>query len=142
MSFGGEFPGRVVQSKMGSLKPDLISDFPGVEVAGSSGGHEFSGRVMGRKSFFWALLSLDSCSCCTRSAHHGTFLSFPLSTPFLVLHTDGHCRAVQARLCCKHCRHVISLGSCRLSMTSYPTPKQLCRAVLIMISFSFAIHRQ
>ena len=130
-----------MQSKMGSLKPDLISDFPGVEVAGSSGGHEFSGRVMGRKSFFLALLSLDSCSCCTHSAHHGTFLSFPLSTPFLVLHTDGHCRAVQARLCCKHCRCVIGLGPCCLSMTSYPTPEQLCRAVLIMISFSFAICR-
>ena len=52
MSFGGEFPGRVVQSKMCSLEPDLISDFPGVEVVGCSGGHEFSGRVMGRKSFF------------------------------------------------------------------------------------------
>ena len=51
MSFGGKFPGRVVQSKMGSLEPDLISNFPGVEAAGSSGGHEFSGGVMGRKSF-------------------------------------------------------------------------------------------
>ena len=37
---------------MSGLKPDLISDFPGVEVVGSSGGHEFSGRVMGCKSFF------------------------------------------------------------------------------------------
>ena len=52
MSFWGEFPGRVVQSKMGSLKPDLISDFPGVEVAGSSEGHEFLGRIIGRESFF------------------------------------------------------------------------------------------
>ena len=31
---------------------DLISDFPGVEAAGSSGGHEFLSRVMGCKSFF------------------------------------------------------------------------------------------
>ena len=52
MSFEGEFPGGVVQSKMGGLELDLISDFPGVEVAGGSGGHEFSGRVMGCKSFF------------------------------------------------------------------------------------------
>ena len=37
---------------MSGLKPDLISDIPRVEVAGSSGGHEFSGRVMGCKSFF------------------------------------------------------------------------------------------
>ena len=37
---------------MSGLKPDLISNFPGVEAAGSSGGHEFSGRVMGCKSFF------------------------------------------------------------------------------------------
>ena len=62
MSFGGEFPGRVVQSKMHSLEPDLISDFPGVEAMGSSGGHEFSGRVMGYKSFLWASSSLDSRS--------------------------------------------------------------------------------
>ena len=52
MSFGGEFLGGVVQSKMGGLEPDLISDFPGVEVVGSSRGHEFSGGVMGHKSFF------------------------------------------------------------------------------------------
>ena len=46
MSFGGEFPGRVVQSKMGGLEPDLISDFPGMEAMGCSGRHEFSSRVM------------------------------------------------------------------------------------------------
>ena len=51
MSFGGEFPGWVMQSEMGHFKPDLISDFPGVETAGSSRGHEFSGRVMGCESF-------------------------------------------------------------------------------------------
>ena len=37
---------------MSGLKPDLISDFLGVEATGSSGSHEFSGRVMGCKSFF------------------------------------------------------------------------------------------
>ena len=37
---------------MCGLKPDLISNFPGVEVVGSSGGYEFSGGVMGCKSFF------------------------------------------------------------------------------------------
>ena len=36
---------------MCGLKPDLISDFPGVEVADSSRSHEFSGGVMGCKSF-------------------------------------------------------------------------------------------
>ena len=36
---------------MHGLEPDLISDFPGVEVAGSSGSHEFSGGVVGCKSF-------------------------------------------------------------------------------------------
>ena len=51
MSFGGKFPGGGVQSKMGGFEPDLISNFPGVEVAGSSRGYEFSGGVMGRKSF-------------------------------------------------------------------------------------------
>ena len=52
MSFGGEFPGRVVQSKMGSLKPDLISNFPGMEATGCSGGHEFLSGIMGSKGFF------------------------------------------------------------------------------------------
>ena len=52
MSFGGKFPGRVMQSKMSGFKPDLISNFPGVEVTGSSGSHEFLGRVMGCKSLF------------------------------------------------------------------------------------------
>ena len=37
---------------MSGLKPDLISNFPGVEATGSSGSHEFLGRVMGCKSFF------------------------------------------------------------------------------------------
>ena len=37
---------------MSDLKPDLISNFPGVEVVGSSGSHEFLGRIMGCKSFF------------------------------------------------------------------------------------------
>ena len=37
---------------MSGFKPDLISSFPGVEAAGRSGSHEFSGRVMGCKSFF------------------------------------------------------------------------------------------
>ena len=37
---------------MHGLKPDLISDFPGVEVASSSGSHEFLSGVMDCKSFF------------------------------------------------------------------------------------------
>ena len=37
---------------MSGFKPDLISDFPGVEAVGSSGSHELLGRVMGCKSFF------------------------------------------------------------------------------------------
>ena len=37
---------------MSVFKPDLISNFPGVEAAGSSGSHEFSGRIIGCKSFF------------------------------------------------------------------------------------------
>ena len=37
---------------MSGFKPDLISNFPGVEAAGSSRSHEFSGGVMGCKSFF------------------------------------------------------------------------------------------
>ena len=37
---------------MHGLEPDLISDFPGVEVTDGSGGHEFSSRVMDCQSFF------------------------------------------------------------------------------------------
>ena len=48
---GASFLEGVMQSKMSGFKPDLISDFPGVEAAGSSGSHEFLGRVMGCKSF-------------------------------------------------------------------------------------------
>ena len=51
MSFGGKFPGRVVQSKMGGLKPYLISNFPGMEATGSSGSHEFSSGVMSSEGF-------------------------------------------------------------------------------------------
>ena len=40
-----------MQSEMGCFEPDLISNFPGVEMTGGSRGHEFSGRVMGCKSF-------------------------------------------------------------------------------------------
>ena len=51
MSFGGRFPGQVMQSEMGHFEPDCISNFPGVETAVGSRGHEFSGRVMGCESF-------------------------------------------------------------------------------------------
>ena len=37
---------------MGGLEPNLISDLPGMEAAGSSRGHELLSRVMGCKSFF------------------------------------------------------------------------------------------
>ena len=43
---------------MSGLKPDLISDFPKVEASGCSGGHEFSGRVMGSKGFFSGFVEL------------------------------------------------------------------------------------
>ena len=50
-----------------------------------------------------------------------------LCLPWYSFHTslchfppDHVCRAVQARLCCKHCRHVISLGPYLLSMMSSP----------------------
>ena len=37
---------------MSGLKPDLISNFPGVEVVSHSRSHEFSGRLMDSKSCF------------------------------------------------------------------------------------------
>ena len=40
-----------MQSKMSGFEPDLISDFPGVEMTSSSGCHEFPGGVMGSESF-------------------------------------------------------------------------------------------
>ena len=43
---------------MSGLKPDFISNFPGVEAAGSSGGHEFSSRIMDSKSFLSGFVKL------------------------------------------------------------------------------------
>ena len=56
--------------------------------------------------------------CCTRSAHHGTLFPFLVPSPYFRLRADGRCRAVQARLCRKCCRHV---GPYLLSMTSSPS---------------------
>ena len=60
-------------------------------------------------------------NCCTRSARHGILSPFLIFTLTLHLRADGRCRSVQARLCCKSCRHVISLGPYLLSMTSSPS---------------------
>ena len=60
--------------------------------------------------------------CCTHSARHGILFPFSLRTTLCRISPNHLHRAVQARLCHKHCRHVISLGSYRLSMTSYPSP--------------------
>ena len=77
--------------------------------------------------------------CCTHSARHGILFPFSLRATLCRFSPNClHC-ALQARLCRKCCRHIISLGPYRLSMTSCPMPQWLCRAVLIMISSSFAI---
>ena len=60
--------------------------------------------------------------CCTCSAHHGILFPFSLCTTLCRFSPNCLCHAVQARLCHKCCRHVISLGSYRLFMTSYPLP--------------------
>ena len=72
--------------------------------------------------------------CCTRSARHSILFPFSVLTLNLCLRADGRCRTVQARLCCKRCRHVISLGSYLLSMTSSPFA---LAAVLGFSSFHF-----
>ena len=59
--------------------------------------------------------------CCTRSARHGTLFPFLVLAPYFRLRADGRCRAVQARLCRKSCRHVIGLGPYLLSVTSLPS---------------------
>ena len=61
-----------------------------------------------------------SVMCCTRSARHGTLFPFPVLALILCLCANGRCHAVQARLCCKCCGHVIGLGPYLLSMTSSP----------------------
>ena len=76
-------------------------------------------RVL-REGAILEMVSWVITECCTCSACHGTFLSLSLLASFLRLHANGHCCAVQARLCCKCCRHVIGLGSYHLSMTSLP----------------------
>ena len=47
---------------MCGLEPDLITDFPRVEVVGSSGSHEFSGGVMGCKSFLSGFVKFGQSS--------------------------------------------------------------------------------
>ena len=47
------------------------------------------------------------------------------------------CHSVQARLCCKHCGHIISLGPYHLSMTSAPFAPV---AVLGFSSFISTLH--
>ena len=59
--------------------------------------------------------------CCTRFARHGTLFPFLVLTLNLCLCANGRCHAVQARLCRKSCRHVVSLGPYLLSMTSLPS---------------------
>ena len=60
--------------------------------------------------------------CCTRSARHGILFPFPFRPTLCRFSPNCLRRAVQARLCCKRCRHVIGLGPYCLSMTSYPLP--------------------
>ena len=64
---------------------------------------------------------MTDASCCTRSARHGTLFPFLVLTLNLRLRADSRCRAVQARMCCKRCGHVFSLGPYLLSMTSSPS---------------------
>ena len=82
------------------------------------------------------LISNLGSDCCTRSARHGTL--FPFSVLALILHlrANGHCRAVQARLCHKCCGHVISLGPYLLSMMSLPFALV---AVTGLLFFSFPL---
>ena len=60
--------------------------------------------------------------CCTCSACHGILFPFPFRATLCRSSPNCLCRAVQARLCCKCCRHIIGLGPYRLSMTSHPSP--------------------
>ena len=62
---------------------------------------------------------LDS-RCCTCSTRHGTLFPLPVLTFTLCRRANGCCHAVQARLCCKSCGHVVGLGPYLLSMTSLP----------------------
>ena len=74
--------------------------------------------------------------CCTCSTHHGTLFPFSLFTSFFCLHPNRVCHTVQARLCCKCCRHVISLGPYHLSMMSPPSALaavQGCSYLLVLL---------
>ena len=58
MSFESKFPRRVVQSEMCGLEPNLIADFPWVEVACSPGSHELMSGVMSGQGFFSGFVEL------------------------------------------------------------------------------------
>ena len=72
--------------------------------------------------------------CCARSAHHGILFPFSFHAPACGCAPNRLCCSVQARLCHKHCRHIISLGPYLLSMTSSP---YALVAVLGFSSFHF-----
>ena len=69
---------------------------------------------------FFSCSTLLGCHCCTHSIHHGILFPFCLHTALHHCTPNCVCRSVQARLCHKHCGHVISLGPYCLSMTSLP----------------------
>ena len=102
--------------------------------------HEYSSR--GSKGGIHHDKEGFSGICCTHSTCHGILFPFSLHSTLCRFSPDHLRCTVQARLCRKCCRHIISLGPYCLSMTSYSMPWRLCVAVLIMISSSFAIRRR
>ena len=87
--------------------------------------------------------------CCTRSACHGTLFPFLVLTPYFCPCAHGRCRSMQARLCCKSCRHVFGLGPYLLSVTSLPFALEAVTGFSSfhfrfapMISAPFAIRRR
>ena len=68
-------------------------------------------------------LKLAKCAfCCTCSTRHGIHFPFLFHATLCHFPPNHLCHTVQARLCCKCCRHIIGLGPYCLSMTSYPLP--------------------
>ena len=52
LSFGGQFPGRVLEAEICGFQPDLIPYFPQGETSGGTFSHDPTGHFMSGQGFF------------------------------------------------------------------------------------------
>ena len=114
--------GKTFLPNLESQLSDLYATQDDAQVAHKVAPHKMKEQVSS-KFTPWKVgdkVWLKMTNCCTCSACHGILFPFSFHSPVCRFPPDHVCCTVQARLCHKHCRHVIGLGPYRLSMTSLP----------------------